>query len=140
MDLPVRTYGVFEDFYRPFESLLGLSPSRDSAESRWMPRVDIVKNEKDFTLTMDVPGFVAKDLNVEAHDGILSIEGERSQKKEISEGQMVRRERYLSRFSRRFSLPKGAGADHIAASVKNGELVIVIPHDSSPEPKRITVR
>ena len=89
---------------------------------------------------MDVPRFVAKDLNVEAHDGILSIEGERSQKKEISEGQMVWRERYLSRFSRRFSLPKGARADHIAASVKNGELVIVIPHDSSPEPKRIKVR
>lgn len=140
MNLPTKAYNVFEDFYRPFESLLGYTPSRTQSETNWMPPVDISKDEKCFTITMDVPGFVNKDIHVEAHDGILSIEGERSEQKDSNENNLVRRERYFGRFSRRFSLPDGAGTEKITAAVRDGVLTLTVPHAAIVEPKRITVK
>lgn len=142
MNLPTKAYNIFEDFYRPFESLLGYTPSRTDSEVNWMPPVDISKDSKCFTITMDVPGFMSKDIHVEAHDGILSIEGERSERKDSDDENLVRRERYYGRFSRRFSLPDGASTEKITAAVKDGVLTLTVPHATEVQvaPKRITVK
>ena len=91
---------------------------------------------------MDVPGFMSKDIHVEAHDGILSIEGERSKRKDSDDENLVRRERYYGRFSRRFSLPDGASTENITAAVKDGVLTLTVPHATEVQvaPKRITVK
>ena len=142
MNLPTKAYNIFEDFYRPFESLLGYTPSRTDSEVNWMPPVDISKDSICFTITMDVPGFMSKDIRVEAHDGILSIEGERSERKDSDDENLVRRERYYGRFSRRFSLPDGASTENITAAVKDGVLTLTVPHATEVQvaPKRITVK
>lgn len=140
MNLPTRAYNVFEDFYRPFESLLGYAPTRSQNETSWIPAADISKGEKAFTITMDVPGFVSNDIHVEAHDGILSIEGERYEHNDGEDNNLVRRERYYGRFSRRFSLPEGAAAKKITAAVKDGVLTLTVPHTAVVEPQRITVK
>jgi len=89
---------------------------------------------------MDVPGFVNKDIHVEAHDGILSIEGERSEQSDNNDDNVLRRERHYGRFSRRFSLPEGAGTEKITATVQDGVLTLTVPHAKVAEPRRITVK
>ncbi len=135
----IRPYRIFDDFYRPFEGVFGksLGPSAESA--RWLPPVDIVKNESEFVIEMEVPGFDRDQITVEAHDGVLSIEGERSVENATDEEGVVRRERQYGRFSRQFSLPDGTDPDNIAAVVKDGMLSIRIPHAAPRESKKIEI-
>ncbi len=134
----LRPYSLFEDLYRPFDSFFTNNlpaPSR----AGWLPPVDITKDDAGYCIEMEVPGFNNDEVTVEAHDGVLTIQGEREQTKKTEEEGVVRQERSYGRFSRRFSLPDGTIADDINASVKDGVLSIKIPHASPVEPKKIEV-
>ncbi len=135
----VRPYSLFEDFYRPFDSMFSQPALQAAAErNRWYPPVDITKTDEEFTITMELPGFDREQLTIEAHDGVLSIEGERSSAAESEDG-FVRRERQYGKFVRRFSLPAGTDENGIAADVKEGILTIKIPHARPATPKKISI-
>lgn len=136
----IRPYSLFEDLYRPFDSFFGAtSPAVRPSNGPWLPPVDITKDDAGFCIEMEVPGFNNDEVTVEAHDGVLTIHGEREQNKKTEEEGVVRQERSYGRFSRRFSLPDGTEADDINAAVKDGMLTIHIPHASPVEPKKIEV-
>ncbi len=132
----MKPYSVFEDFYRPFEGLLGNFPS---SNDRWLPPVEIKRSDEGFTVEVEVPGFKAEDVSVEAHDNVLTIQGERKAEESSDENGLVRTERRYGKFVRRFSLPEGAMADDIKAEVKDGLLSLLIPHAAPAEPKKINV-
>ena len=132
---------VLDDFYRPFGSLLSQDlPSRLQTETdSWMPLVDIRSEDNGFVIDMEVPGFTSDDINVEAHDGVLTIQGERSSEVDENKDNIVRRERHYGKFMRRFSLPPGTESDDIAAKVKDGMLHIQVPNKPVSTAKKITV-
>ena len=130
-----------DDFYRPFGSLFSQGfPSRVQNEGQsWMPLVDIRAEDDAFVVEMEVPGFTADDIDVEAHDNVLSIQGERSSEHDENKDNIVRRERHYGKFIRRFSLPPGAANDDIVAQVKDGVLHIRVPNKPVTTAKKITV-
>ena len=136
-----RPMSIFDDFYRPIGSLLsGGLPSRLAAESEaWLPAVDIKRDEGAYLIEMEVPGFGPDDIDVEAHDNVLTIQGQRESETDKSEGDFIRRERRFGSFVRRFSLPTGASSDEIGAQVKEGVLHLRVPDGESAAPKKITV-
>ena len=136
-----RPLNVFDDFYRPFGSLLSSGfPSRLSAEQEaWLPAVDIKRDDGAYLIEMEVPGFGPDDIDVEAHDNVLTIQGKRESETDKSEGDFIRRERRFGSFIRRFNLPTGASSDEIGAQVKDGVLHLRVPDGASPAPKKITV-
>ncbi len=139
----IKPTDVFDDFYRPFGSLFTQGfPSRVFADHEaWLPAADVRRDGDGYVIEMEVPGFKPEEIDVEAHDNVLTIQGERSaeteEKKE--DNGYIRRERRYGKFTRRFTLPAGADAEAIAAQVKDGVLHVSVPSATESSPQKITV-
>jgi len=129
---------------RQIDQLFGDSfatPSAEgSASANWAPAVDVQEQATQFTVHADLPGVDAKDIQVTADNGVLTIRGERHiEKREPQEGGFERYERVEGAFLRRFTLPENVKADEIRARHTNGVLEVVIPKQAAPEPRRVTI-
>ena len=139
LNIPSNT---FDDVYRPFGSRFSQGlPSRLHADTEsWMPLVDIRREENAFVIEMEVPGFAPDEIDVEAHDSVLTIQGERNEETTAeSKDDYIRRERRYGKFVRRFNLPPGTATDDIGAQVKDGVLHISVPNRTTNTPKKIAV-
>jgi HSP20 family protein len=106
----------------------------------WIPRVDIYEEAERFVVLADVPGVEAKDIDITAENGVLTIRGERhTQKKESDQNSYERVERTSGSFLRRFTLPDTANTETIKAKQTNGVLEVSIPKHPQVQPRRISV-
>jgi HSP20 family protein len=112
------------------------SASLNSAD--WVPAVDIHEDADNFFVSVDLPGIKPDDIDVTAHNGVLSIRGKREAVNE--DKQQKRVERIFGSFVREFSMPESADLDRVQAKTENGVLNIVVPKVAKVEPKRITVQ
>jgi HSP20 family protein len=115
------------------------SGETSSATAEWIPAADVEEYEDRFELYVDLPGVVAKDVEITLERGVLTLAGER--KVEQAEAQMTRhrRERGYGKFYRRFILPDTVNADGVEASERNGVLAIRIPKKAAAQPRRIEI-
>jgi HSP20 family protein len=88
--------------------------------------------EKNYTFTVEVPGFDEKEIDIEVKDRNLTITAEH---KEGTEGTESRH--FHSKVQRAWSLPRGVNEDDVAATLKNGVLTVVVPKKEIPEGKKI---
>ena len=106
----------------------------------WIPRVDIHEEAERFVVLADVPGVEAKDIDITAENGVLTIRGERhAQKKESDQNGYERVERTSGSFVRRYTLPESANTESITAKQANGVLEVSIPKQPKVQPRRISV-
>lgn len=110
------------------------------ATSQWLPSVDIKENEKQFTITADIPGVEPKDIDVSMENGMLTIKGERKTEKKDEENGYRRVERSYGSFHRRFSLPETADGEHVSAKGKHGVLEITVAKRESSKARKIEVK
>lgn len=107
-----------------------------------MPAMDIyTEDDKAMVAEVQVPGFGKDDIEVNVHNGVLEIKGEKHDKQEEGESKkrsyMVR-ESHAS-FYRSIALPKYADADGVSADFDNGILKVRVPFKELPAPKRIAI-
>jgi len=106
----------------------------------WIPRVDIYEESERFVVLADVPGVDAKDIDITAENGVLTIKGERrSDRKDTDKNGYERIERTSGSFVRRFTLPESANTESIKAKQTNGVLEVSIPKQPQVQPRRISV-
>lgn len=105
----------------------------------WTPSVDLQEESDHFVLRADLPGVAAKDIEVSAEDGTLTVRGERLAKERVSSDGFEHIERATGSFLRRFTLPDSAQAEAIKARYTDGVLEIEIPKQLRVETKRIAV-
>lgn len=111
----------------------------------YVPAVDMATDGTDVVITFELPGVdVAKDVDIEVHDGRLTISGERRETSESTDEKnrvLVREMRYGS-FRRDFALPEGVGADDVEASYDQGLLQVRVRNVTKPAtaPRKIAVR
>jgi len=94
------------------------------------PTVDIGANEKEYAISIEVPGVEQKDITLEITNNILTIRGEKKQEKEEKEKDYYRMERSYGSFQRVLALPDDANQEEIKATFKNGVLTITMPRKS----------
>jgi HSP20 family protein len=94
---------------------------------RWMPAVDVVREDDRLVLRADVPGIEPDEIKVEVEGGMLTVSGEHEETKEEKERSFVRRERRIGAFSRSLALPDGVAAESIQARTKDGVLEVTVP-------------
>lgn len=110
------------------------------ATANWAPSVDIIENDKAFTLQADIPGVDPKDIEISMEKGVLTIKGER-RSENVEEGENYRRvERQSGQFYRRFNLPDSADAEKIEARSEHGVITITIPKQEVAVSRRIEVQ
>ena len=116
------------------------SPEASSSPSvSWVPRVDIHEEKDRFVVLADVPGVDAKDIDITADNGVLTVRGERKAEKRETENGYERIERVSGSFLRRFTLPEGANTEQIKAKQTNGVLEVTIPKTPAVQPRRISI-
>jgi HSP20 family protein len=130
--------------HRQIDQLFGESvaaPANDGATvAHWSPAVDVLEEAAQFTVRADLPGVEAKDIQVTADNGVLTIRGERHfEKREPQQAGFERFERVEGAFLRRFTLPDTVRADDIRARHNNGVLEVIIPKQPAAEPRRVNV-
>ncbi|WP_277541244.1 Hsp20/alpha crystallin family protein [Haloarcula laminariae] len=90
------------------------------------PRIDMTEDEDSYTITADVPGFTADDVEVSVIDRTLAIEAERSEGRVTNDAYYLRQERSHQSLSRHITLPVDADTENISASMGEGVLTITI--------------
>jgi HSP20 family protein len=130
------------DLNRAFDSRLfpALTTNSDTAISNtsWSPAVDIHEDQNTYHISVDLPGVKPEEIEVTAHNNVLSIRGTRSVVNEDKE--QKRSERIYGSFLREFSMPEDADLDRIEAKCNHGVLDLSVPKVPKSEPKRITVQ
>jgi HSP20 family protein len=122
---------LFEDTFRRGQ------PGR----SEWVPAVDIRETSEALTFAVELPGVKLEDVAVTALDGVLTIEGERTEeRKEGEDDRYHLAERNYGAFLRRFQLPPGVDSEKIEADVEHGMLRVRVPKAALPQPKTIRIR
>ncbi len=115
-------------------------PTRDSGLfSGWTPALDVYDEKDNFVVKAELPGLKKEDIDINVHNGVLTISGERKQEAEKKEGQTFRSERYFGRFQRSVTLPAAVDVSKVKASYKDGVLTIDLPKAEEAKPKQIAI-
>lgn len=99
---------------------------RKAEEEMTLPAVNIKERDKQFEIELAAPGYKKEDLQVEVHDGLLTISSEKKQESEVEKQNYARKEFSYSTFRRSFALPEHVDADSLKAKFADGVLKLTI--------------
>ncbi len=134
-----QPFSLLEDLQRDLARAIPRRRSEaDSEQPTFVPNVDIQEDDKGYYVALDLPGVKPDEVEVTAHNGVLSVSGKRDW--ELGERKEFLRERWQGKFERRFTLPEFADSDRIEAKYNHGVLAIFLPKSAEAEPRRITVQ
>jgi len=131
---------------RDFDSLINsFFPSTDAKDANdepvsWNPRIDLVETTDAFELAIDLPGVDKDDVNINLHDGVLSISGDRTARTLDESDTVVRLERRSGRFYRSFTLSNKIDDGKIGARQDNGVLTVRLPKLEESKPRKISIK
>ena len=82
----------------------------------------------------------AEDIDIQVHNNVLTIRGERSEETEKTDRRFHRIERRSGSFSRAVSLPSVVDENQVDAKYKDGVLTISMPKTKEAQAKKIAVK
>jgi HSP20 family protein len=117
---------------RDMNSLMGnffnrgdfFSPAMSFDNSVFYPTVDVKEKEDKYLLDADMPGVNEADIDLDFHNNILTIKGEKKSEKETNEGGVLCTERSYGSFRRDISFDDDVDQEKIKAELKSGVLHI----------------
>ncbi|MBI1249300.1 Hsp20 family protein [bacterium] len=121
---------LFESFFRPV---------RQSASGAWLPAMNISETESAYQIELELPGLNPEDVNVELHDGMLTISGERKSDEQSEDRRWHRVEHVYGKFQRELKLGTPVDENNVTANFKNGVLLVLIPKSEQAKPRKIEV-
>ena len=118
----------FDDFTFPREfhnidrKLYGRHANREM-------RTDVKDHEDHYEMEIDLPGFKKDQINIELHDGNLTITASKGLDKDEKDenGRYVRQERYAGVMQRSFYVGEDITSDEIKAKFEDGVLRLDVP-------------
>jgi len=125
----------------PIRDLLAIQQRLDPfspGPAGWVPAVDLHETADDYVVTAELPGLARDDIEIELHDGRLTVSGVRRER-DVPCEQYHRVERGHGSFTRTFQLPIPVDADRVAADLRDGVLTITCPKARDAAARRIDV-
>ena len=104
----------------------------------WTPAVDVFEAADRYVVMMELPGLTQDDVQLQYHEGRLTISGTRREREATCE-QFHRIERGHGNFSRTFQLPLPVDAEHINADLRDGVLTVTCPKTSDASVRRVHI-
>ncbi|SFJ23835.1 Hsp20/alpha crystallin family protein [Thermoflavimicrobium dichotomicum] len=105
-----------------------------------IPPINLREEANRYVVEAELPGLSAKDVQIEIHDNILTIRGEKRIEEKKEEDRMHVVESRYGSFQRSITLPPNSNTDMITAEHKRGILYIHIPKDQTHPPRKIEVK
>lgn len=114
---------------RPFQNL------KQRIADFFAPSADAATTGDFYEINVELPGVALQDIDIDVHDGILTVQGEKRAEREEKGKTYFFSERVFGSFQRSFRLPPKVDAEQIAASFRDGLLTIRVPK-AAPPPDR----
>lgn len=139
---PPLTARSFHDLHRQVDRLLAeafrgfglpVSPLSPGFSGWLRPSLDIEETEKEYEITLEIPGVDKKDIQLEVDERVLYIRGEKQRQQTRTEGAYHCVERSYGSFQRALNLPADVDENQIGASFRNGILTITLVKRESKE-------
>ena len=123
---------TFRDFgLTPYEFNRPLLPRMNDGMLK--PTLDLGATDKEYTVTLEIPGVDEKDVRLEIVNDTLTIQGEKKQENEEKGKNYYRMERSYGSFQRMLSLPEDADQNDVTATFKKGVLTVTMPRKALPK-------
>ena len=101
---------------------------------------DVFDDDDRVIVRIEAPGMRREDFNVELHDHVLTVWGEKQFDQEASRGRRSVVQCAYGSFRRDVALPVSVKADKTKASYRDGVLRIELPKSDAARARRISVR
>jgi HSP20 family protein len=130
-----------EDLYKEMDNLVShfFGDDRSNIGDGFAPRVNLVETEAEYEVTADLPGIDVSHVNVELHEGQLTISGKRAMEEKKEGKSYLHVERAYGEFRRVIPIAAPVDEQKISAEYKDGVLKVVLPKSSKVRPTKITV-
>ena len=104
-----------------------------------LPPVNIIENDRDFLVSLAVPGKTKDDFEIAIDNGILSLATKEKKEKVLENGKFKRKEFDFNYFKRSFILPDSVDSSNIDCHYKNGVLQLTLPkyEEAQPQPRKL---
>lgn len=89
--------------------------------------VDVVDRGDEFSVTAELPGFDAGDVDLRVVGQALHLDAERDEETSLEDENVVHHERSRESVSRRVRLPEPVDTDGVTATLERGVLSVTIP-------------
>jgi HSP20 family protein len=106
----------------------------------WIPTVDISETEAELLIQAELPAVKKDDVKITLQQGVLTIQGQRTQEREERGKRYHRVERAYGHFARTFTLPDYVDDTNVKAEFKDGVLTLHLPKSEKAKPKAIEVK
>ena len=111
--------GFFDDVFSDFFAPTFFKGGKNAMST------DVKEDEKGYELSIDMPGFEKKDIELSLDNGYLTVSAKREEKEE-DEKSYVRRERNFS-CSRSYYVGENVTEDDVKAKYDKGILTLAVP-------------
>ncbi len=101
--------------------------------------LDISEDDTSVIVRASLPGFTKDQINVEVHDGVLTINAEKTEETEEKGERYYRKERQIGSMSRRVALPSIVEDGEASAEFKDGVLTLRLPKPAKASPRKISI-
>lgn len=112
----------------------------------WVARVeegslplDVSEDERSVIVRASLPGFRREDVEIEVHEGVLTIKAQHREERENKGERFYRKERRESSMSRRVALPSTVVEQGAQASLVDGVLTLRLPKVEKEQPRKIAI-
>lgn len=92
-----------------------------------------------YVLKFDLPGVAIDDIELEVHEGVLHVSGER-QLSSSDDARVTLDEQPSGRFTRKLRLAKDVNPDEVDAELDHGVLTVTLKKVEQATPKKVQIR
>lgn len=131
-------FSSISEFMDAFSEPFGQFSEMKPFEGSMLP-VDISEKDGDFLIRASLPGYNKDDVDIQVHDGTVTIKAEHSEEFEDQNEKFYRKERRFGSVSRSITLPGVTGESDVKADLKDGVLTVRVQQSPAAKPKKVKV-
>lgn len=128
---------MLSDWQDPFEAPF-FGPN--AGTRGFTPAIDFEEDEDGFRVRVELPGVDKKDVDINVHERVLTIKGQKQlEREEKKGGKVLRRESWAGGFERAIRLPESADTESVKAEMKDGVLILDLKKKIEAKPRSIAI-
>jgi HSP20 family protein len=101
--------------------------------------VDVSEDARNVIVRASLPGFAKENVDVEVHEGVLTIKATQSEQREEKGERFYHKERRFGSLSRRIALPCAVQDTEAKAELTNGVLTLRLPKSQKDTPRKLAI-
>ncbi len=104
------------------------------------PPMDVYEKDGKYKLDVSIPGYEAKDIDVEVKGSTVTVSGSHKEAEEKKGARFYRREARIGTFMRSVTLPQDLDPENVDATLDKGVLTLTLTPLKPIEAKKIPIK